>query len=277
MSLYLANLYGSRKAHKRIFVSSAYMLLLCATAGLVRIVIRGASTSGSERVLISQPKSAEVSFMPVPKNVFVADFSEKVKIHLSFRDTKYPLSRYLGTGFFVSPYVEISRGENSTSIQDFRVVFALFNKIGNVVNWFVLKGHYHMICNLKSRTLSVVGGDSIRIKSFPWFDRAVNLLNAYPSSLVNTHIFNGNVSQDYVNQDSSGDKDSYDYFADSRWRTLALATLWCLVSWIGHFGWIWFVAHGIHDRTPRKVVFALVIFPFSVLAACHGAALLLSL
>jgi hypothetical protein len=91
------------------------------------------------------------------------------------------------------------------------------------------------------------------------------------------HGVNGNAGKENVDNDRGGNKYSHPDFAISRARARFSGWLWCIGSWIGHFCWIWLLGHGIHDRQPRKIIFALLVLPVSVFATAHSAGLLLAL
>jgi hypothetical protein len=253
------------------------MLLLCAVTGLlIGVVESGASSRGRKCVLISDPESAEITLVPIPKNVSVVNFSEQVEIEAPFGDSKYPCRRYFGIGFFATPDVEIRRCEKSASIQEFRIVFAFLNEVGNIVNWLVFERQHGIIRDIKSRALAIVGYHGIWVKVLTRLDDSVYLLNANPSSLVYMKGFGSDASKHYVNDYGRTYEDHHNDFSQSRRRALA-GLVWIFVSWFGHGLWVYFLARGIHDRLLREVGGALVLLPFSVLATCHGSTLLFSI
>jgi hypothetical protein len=98
-----------------------------------------------------------------------------------------------------------------------------------------------------------------------------------PSALVDMKSLYRDAHKNYVDDDSGGNKYSHPDFANSRAWTRFSGWAWCIGSWIGHLGWVWMLGRGIHDRQPRKIIFALLILPVSVFATAHGAGLLLGL
>jgi hypothetical protein len=105
----------------------------------------------------------------------------------------------------------------------------------------------------------------------------LNGAKANPSALIDVHGLYGETNENDIDEHSSAHKDRHNDFSDSRAWAFVIALLWCVGCWIGNFGWIWWLATGIHDRNLRKVCASFVLFLFSVLATCHGAALMLDL
>jgi len=108
-------------------------------------------------------------------------------------------------------------------------------------------------------------------------DHFTNSYWSNPSTLVNVHARDRNAGEHYIYSGGKSDKYGDKNFAQSRAWARFSGWLLCIGSCIGHFGWVWLLAHGIHDRRPRKLVFAILIFPLSVFATAHGAGLLLGI